>query len=58
MMLEAYTALGVIFAAKSIVRKSDMDKGDTTYYLTGTLSNFTYSVIIGVSLHVILWLIV
>jgi hypothetical protein len=52
MLLEAYTALGVIFAAKSIVRKSDMDTGDTTYYLTGTLANFTYSVIIGVTLHI------
>jgi hypothetical protein len=48
MLVEAYTALGVIFAAKSIVRKSDMDTGDTSYYLTGTIVNFTYSVLVGV----------
>lgn len=58
MVLEAYTALGVIFAAKSIVRKDDMDGGNTSYYLTGTLANFTYSIVVGVVLHVLLWLIV
>ena len=58
MLLEAYTALGVIFAAKSIVRKSDMDTGDTTYYLTGTLANFTYSVVISVVLHTSLLLLI
>lgn len=55
MLFEAYTALGVIFAAKSIVRKSDMDQQDTSYYLTGTLVNFTYSVVVGLLLHVTLW---
>lgn len=55
MLLEAYTALGVIFAAKSIVRRSDMAGGDTSYYLTGTLANFTYSVIISLVLYVSLW---
>jgi hypothetical protein len=43
----AYTALGLIFAAKSIVRKEDMSSDDTTYYLAGTLLNFTYSVVVG-----------
>jgi len=52
MLLEAYTALGVIFAAKSIVRAEDLDTGDTSYYLTGTIANFTYSVVIGVLLHI------
>lgn len=47
MLLEAYTALGVIFAAKSLVRRSDMSTGDTSYYLTGTIANFTYSVVVG-----------
>lgn len=55
MLLEAYTALGVIFAAKSIVRRADMTGGDTSYYLTGTLANFTYSVIISLVLYVSLW---
>lgn len=57
-IVEAYTALGVIFAAKSIVRKGDMGSEDSSYYLTGTITNFTYSVVIGVSLHVILWQII
>lgn len=58
MIMQAYTALGVIFAAKSLVRKDDMSGGDTSYYLTGTLANFTFSIAIGVGLHVLLWLIV
>ena len=52
MLLEAYTALGVIFAAKSLVRKDDIDTGDTSYYLLGTLANFTYSVVVGMVVHV------
>lgn len=43
----AYTALSIIFAAKSFVRKEDISSGNTTYYLAGTLLNFTYSVAIG-----------
>jgi hypothetical protein len=54
MLLQAYTALGVIFAAKSIVRAEDIDTGNTSYYLTGTIANFTYSIIIGVLLHIVL----
>jgi len=57
MIMQAYTALGVIFAAKSLVRKDDMSGGDTSYYLTGTLANFTYSIAVGVGVHVLLWLI-
>ena len=45
-LVEAYTALAVIFAAKSIVRREDM-KNNSLYYLAGTLVNFTYSVVIG-----------
>lgn len=44
----AYTALGLVFAAKSIVRREDMTSGDTTWYLAGTLVNFTYSIVVGV----------
>lgn len=57
MVMEAYTALGVIFAAKSLVRKDDMSGGDTSYYLTGTLANFTYSIAVGTVLHVVLWVV-
>lgn len=55
MIAEAYTALGVIFAAKAIVRQSDMSSGDTSYYLTGTIANFTYSIVVGLLVHVLLW---
>lgn len=41
----AYTALALIFAAKSLVRREDITSGDTTYYLAGTMVNFTYSVV-------------
>ncbi|GAA0205522.1 hypothetical protein [Halobaculum roseum] len=44
----AYTALGLVFAAKSLVRREDMTSGDTTWYLAGTLVNFTYSIVVGV----------
>ena len=44
----AYTALGLVFAAKSLVRRQDMSSGDTTWYLAGTLVNFTYSIVVGV----------
>lgn len=42
-----YTALSIIFAAKSWVRREDTAGGNTTYYLAGTLVNFTYSIVIG-----------
>lgn len=42
-----YTALSIIFAAKSWVRREDTASGNTTYYLAGTLVNFTYSIIVG-----------
>lgn len=38
-----YTALSVIFAGKSLVRRDDMGGKDSSYYLTGTITNFTYS---------------
>jgi hypothetical protein len=40
-LANAYTALAVVFAAKSIVRREDMVK-NSKYYLAGTLVNFTY----------------
>lgn len=42
-----YTALSIIFAAKSWVRVEDTSSEDTTYYLAGTLVNFTYSIVLG-----------
>lgn len=52
-LLNAYTALGLVFTAKSIIRWRDISSRDTNYYLTGTLANFTYSLLVGVGmLHV------
>ena len=45
-LLGAYTALAVIFAAKGIIRKDDIEK-NSLFYLAGTLVNFTYSVLVG-----------
>lgn len=46
MLLEAYTALALIFAAKTIVRGEDIKK-NSLYFLTGTMINVTYSIIAG-----------
>lgn len=54
----AYTALGLIFAAKSFIRRDDTTSGDTTYYLAGTLVNFTYSLGAGVLLTMVIHLLV
>jgi hypothetical protein len=43
-----FTALSIIFAAKSWVRREDTATGNTTYYLAGTLANFTYSIVVGI----------
>ncbi len=48
-----FTALSVIFAAKSFVRHDDISSDDTAYYLAGTLLNFTYSIAVGM---IVMWL--
>jgi hypothetical protein len=45
-VVDAYVALSIIFAAKSIVRREDM-KQNSLFYLAGTLVNFTYSLLAG-----------
>ncbi|MFO7966276.1 MAG: hypothetical protein R6U44_01585 [Archaeoglobaceae archaeon] len=45
-LLNAYTALAILFAAKTIVRKEDISS-NSLYYLAGTMANVTYSVLIG-----------
>ncbi|MCU4971468.1 hypothetical protein OB955_01765 [Halobacteria archaeon AArc-m2/3/4] len=52
-LVGAYTALAVIFAAKSIVRSDDM-KNNSLFYLAGTLVNFTYSVMVGVTARILI----
>ncbi len=46
MLLDAYTALALVFAAKTIVRKEDMSK-NSLFFLAGTMINVTYSIMIG-----------
>jgi len=48
----AYTGLSVIFAAKSFIRRDDTSSENTTYYLAGTLLNFTYSLVVGLAFPV------
>jgi hypothetical protein len=53
MLLNAYTALALIFAAKTVVRKEDI-KTNTLYYLAGTMVNVTYSILFSVIIKVFL----
>lgn len=46
MLLDAYIALAIIFAAKTIIREEDIKK-NSLYFLAGTMINVTYSIIIG-----------
>lgn len=53
-LVGAWIALSIVFAAKSIVRREDISSGNTTYYLAGTLLNFTYTIVVGLATR---WLI-
>ncbi len=52
-LAQAFTGLALIFTAKSIVRGGAIKK-DPKYYLGGTLVNFTYSVLMGFLLRILL----
>lgn len=54
-ILDAYTALAIIFTAKTIVRAEDMKSENTLYFLAGTMINFTYSVCIGIIIKIIIY---
>ena len=56
MLLGAYTALALIFAAKAVVRREDMSK-NSLYFLAGTMINVTYSIMVGLALIIIIELI-
>jgi hypothetical protein len=45
-LLDAYIALAIIFAAKTIIREEDIKK-NSLYFLAGTMINVTYSVLVG-----------
>ena len=53
MILEAYTALALVFAAKAIVRREDMSK-NSLFFLAGTMINVTYSIMVGLAIKLIL----
>jgi hypothetical protein len=53
MLLEAYTALALIFAAKTVVRREDMSK-NSLYFLAGTMINVTYSIMVGLVLIILI----
>jgi hypothetical protein len=45
-LLGEYTALALVFTAKTIVRKEDISN-NSLFFLAGTMINVTYSIIIG-----------
>lgn len=47
-IIEAYTAMALIFAAKGLVRK-DTGADHESYYVLGTLANFTWALGIGLA---------
>lgn len=46
-ILQAYTALALVFAAKSIIRRDPEDSHES-YYVLGTLANFTWALVVAV----------
>jgi hypothetical protein len=55
-LLDAYTALAIIFAAKAVVRREDMSR-NTLFFLAGTMINVTYSIIIGLIVKILIGLV-
>ncbi len=53
MILEAYTAIALVFAAKTIIRSEDIKK-NSLYFLAGTMLNVTYSVVLGLAVGIAL----
>ena len=52
MLLDAYTALALILAAKAVVRREDMSK-NSLYFLAGTMINITYSIMFGLAIKIL-----
>ena len=50
----AYTALALIFAAKSIARIDHDDQQQASYYILGTLANFTWALLIALLAKLVL----
>ncbi len=52
-VLGAYTALGLVFAAKAVVRVEDARR-EPLFYLAGTMVNVTYSILFGLAVKMLL----
>ncbi|GHT30519.1 hypothetical protein AGMMS49574_10390 [Bacteroidia bacterium] len=50
-MLQQYTAIGFIIAAKSVLRYNDSKTGKTEYVLIGTLLSFGIALLIGIGIQ-------
>ena len=46
-LFDQYTALALVFTAKTIVRREDIQR-DTLFFLAGTLVNVTYSLLLAI----------
>ncbi|MFB6162608.1 MAG: hypothetical protein ABEJ86_04090 [Halococcoides sp.] len=55
-LLGAYTALAIVFTAKSIVRWEDLTSENTTDDLTGSVATVTYSLVWGQAVRALLGL--
>jgi len=54
-LVNQYTAITIIFAAKSIARFNELkDRKTAEYYLIGTLISITFATIIGIIIRVVL----
>lgn len=49
-MLQQYTAIGFIIAAKSVLRYNDSKTGKTKYVLIGTLLSFGIALLVGIGI--------
>jgi len=56
MFLGQYTALALVFAAKTIARREDMSR-NSLFFLAGTMINVTYSIMIGLVLLLLIGII-
>jgi len=45
-LMEAYTALALVVTAKTLIRKEEIEKNEM-FFLVGTLTNVSYSVLVG-----------
>ncbi len=52
-VLGAYTALGLVFAAKAIIRVDDARR-EPMFYLAGTTVNVTYSILLSLAVKALL----